>query len=265
MTTSLDQFSKAVAAVVAAAAPSVVGVGRTGSGVVVGDGLIVTNAHNLRPEIVVFFEDGRALDAEIAGVDLEGDLAVLSADTGGSPCLAWAEDGPALGEVVVGLSRPGGKSLRAGAGFVSGTGLAFRGPGREHRDRGTGAQRAPRLGDPPGGPVVNANGQLVGINTHRKGDGFYLALPLSAGLKGRVESLARGEVPHRVRLGVALAPAGVARRLRQAVGLPHRDGLLVHAVEPDGAAARAGVRQGDLIVSVGGRPVSSLEDLGLGP
>ena len=84
MTTSLDQFSKAVAAVVAAAAPSVVGVGRTGSGVVVGDGLIVTNAHNLRPEIVVFFEDGRALDAEIAGVDLEGDLAVLSADTGGA-------------------------------------------------------------------------------------------------------------------------------------------------------------------------------------
>ena len=260
MATSLDQFSKAVAAVVAAAAPSVVGVGRTGSGVVVGDGLIVTNAHNLRPEIVVFFEDGRALDAEIAGVDLEGDLAVLSVETAGGPCLAWAEDGPALGEVVVGLSRPGGKGLRAGAGFVSGTGLAFRGP---EGSTVTGAleHSAPLARGSSGGPVVNANGQLVGINTHRKGDGFYLALPLSAGLKGRVEALARGEVPHRVRLGVALAPAGVARRLRQAVGLPHRDGLLVHAVEPDGAAARAGVRQGDLIVSFGGGPVSSLEDL----
>jgi serine protease Do len=53
----------------------------------------------------------------------------------------------------------------------------------------------------------------------------------------------------------------MARRLRHAVGLPERDGLLVHAVEPEGAAARAGVRRGDLIVSVGGQPVGSAGQL----
>ncbi len=101
----------------------------------------------------------------------------------------------------------------------------------------------------------------MGINTHREGEGFYLALPVGADLKARIDALARGEVPRRVRLGVALAPPKLARRVRNAVGLPDRDGLLVHAVEPDGPADRAGLRRGDLIVSVGGQPVGSAGEL----
>lgn len=76
-----------------------------------------------------------------------------------------------------------------------------------------------------------------------------------------MDTLARGEAPRRVRLGVALAPPKVARKLRHAVGLPQRDGLLVHAVEENGPADRAGVRRGDLIVSVGGQPVATVEEL----
>ena len=76
-----------------------------------------------------------------------------------------------------------------------------------------------------------------------------------------MEALARGESPRRVRLGVALAPPKVARKLRHAVGLPERDGLLVHAVEENGPADRAGIRRGDLIVSVGGQPVTTVEEL----
>jgi S1-C subfamily serine protease len=68
-------------------------------------------------------------------------------------------------------------------------------------------------------------------------------------------------VPERRRLGVALAPPGAARHLRQAVGLPPRDGLLVRGVDPEGPAARAGVRAGDLLVSAAGRGLSSVEDL----
>jgi S1-C subfamily serine protease len=88
-----------------------------------------------------------------------------------------------------------------------------------------------------------------------------LALPATSELKARVDALARGESPRRVRLGVALAPPKVAGRLRRAVGLPDRDGLLVHAVEEGGPADRAGIRRGDLIVSVGGQPVATVEAL----
>jgi len=260
MGTPLGEFSKAAAEVIAGAAPSVVGVGRSGSGVVVGDGLIVTNAHNLRGEIAVTFADGRVATAAVAGADLDGDLAVLTVDTAGSPAVPWSPGQVALGEVVIGLSRPGGGGLRAGVGFVTGLSLAFRGP--EGRTV-TGAleHSAPLARGSSGGPVVDSEGRLVGVNTHRSGEGFYLALPATSELKARVDALARGESPRRVRLGVALAPPKVAGRLRRAVGLPDRDGLLVHAVEEDGPADRAGIRRGDLIVSVGGQPVATVEAL----
>ena len=77
----------------------------------------------------------------------------------------------------------------------------------------------------------------------------------------RVDALSRGEVPRRPRLGIAIAPPRVARRLRQSVGLPERDGLLVHAVEEGGPADRAGIRQGDLIVRVAGTEVTTVDEL----
>jgi S1-C subfamily serine protease len=262
MAASLSEFSGQVADVVAAASASVVGVGRAGSGVIVGDGLVVTNAHNLRGEVVVTFGDGTASAATVAGADVDGDLAVLAVDTAGRPALDWAsaEGGPRLGQAVIGLSRPGGRSLRAGVGFISGLDVAFRGP---EGSTVTGAleHSAPLARGSSGGPVVDTDGHLVGVNTHREGEGFYLALPASTALKARVDSLARGETPRRVRLGVALTPPKAAQRLRHAVGLPPRDGLLVHAVAADGPAARAGIRSGDLIVSVGDTSVASVEDL----
>jgi serine protease Do len=263
MGTPLGEFSKAAADVIAGAAPSVVGVGPAGSGVVIGDGLVVTNAHNLRGEIAVTFEDGRVATATVAGADLDGDLAVLSVDTAGSPALAWSNGEVALGEVVIGLSRPGGGSLRAGVGFVTGLGIAFRGPGGRTVS-GALEHSAPLARGSSGGPVVDSEGRLVGVNTHRSGEGFYLALPVGADLKARVDALGRGESPRRVLLGVALAPPKVARKLRHAVGLPERDGLLVHAVEESGPADRAGIRRGDLIVSVGGQPVTTVEELATG-
>ena len=260
MSTSLGDFSKAITDVIGAVQASVVGVGPAGSGVVVGEGLVVTNAHNVRGEVAVTFADGRVGTATVAGADLEGDLAVLSVDTGGAPTVPWSEGDVELGEVVIGLGRPGGRGLRAGVGFITGLGLSFRGP--EGRTvSGALEHSAPLAHGSSGGPVVDSDGRLVGINTHRPGEGFYLALPAGSELKSRVDALARGESPRRVRLGVALAPPKVARRLRHAVGLPQRDGLLVHAVEESGPADRAGIRRGDLIVSVSGTPVTTIEEL----
>ena len=112
-----------------------------------------------------------------------------------------------------------------------------------------------------GGPVVDARGNLVGIDTHRVGDGFYLALPADEELRARVEALSHGDVPRRPRLGIAVAPPRVARRLRQSVGLAERDGLLIHAVEEGGPADRAGLAQGDLVVRVAGTDVSTVDEL----
>jgi serine protease Do len=91
--------------------------------------------------------------------------------------------------------------------------------------------------------------------------GLLLALPADATLRARVDALARGEAPARPRLGVALAPPRAARRLRAAVGLPERDGLLVRAVEPDSPAAAAGLEPGDLLVAAGERPLQGYDEL----
>ena len=259
---TISELSNQLADAVAAASGSIVGVGHGGTGVIVADGLVVTNAHNLREQVEVFFPGSSRETATVPGADVDGDLAVLSVATGARPSLQWrpAEATPRLGEVVIGLSAPGGGALRAGVGFVSALDVAFRGPGGSTV---TGAleHTAPLARGSSGGALIDGEGRLLGINTHRQGDGSYLAIPVEAQLKERVEALSRGEVPRRPRLGVALAPPRAARRLRQAVGLPPREGLLVQAVDPHGAAARAGMRPGDLIVSVNGTAVASVDEL----
>lgn len=256
----LRELSAQLAAVVAGAAPSVVGVGPRGSGVVVAPGLVLTNAHNARGNTVVHFSDGREVQASLTGADTDGDLAVLRAGTEGITPLEWAPTAPSLGEIVVGLARPGGRGARAGVGFVSGSEMAFRGPeGRlvrgalEHT-----AQMAPGSS---GGPLVDIEGRLVGINTHRHREGAYLAIPAGAQLRARTDALAEGRQPQRRRLGVAIAHPRVAQKLRQAVGLPERPGLLVHDVDPEGPAAKAGLRRGDFIVAVNAQPVADADQL----
>ncbi|MBV9802417.1 MAG: serine protease, partial [Solirubrobacterales bacterium] len=112
-----------------------------------------------------------------------------------------------------------------------------------------------------GGPLVDGAGRLLGINAVRADGGLILAVPADRSTRERVELLSRGESPRRARLGVAVAPPRVARRLRRAVGLPERDGVLIRAVERGGAADRAGLERGDLIVTVGGRDLDRLETL----
>jgi serine protease Do len=112
-----------------------------------------------------------------------------------------------------------------------------------------------------GGPLVDGEGRLLGLNTLRLEGGLILALAADADLRSRVEALGRGETPQRRELGIALASPHAARRLRRAVGLPDRDGLLVQAVKEGSAAGHAGLERGDLLVAAAGRPLTSLDDL----
>lgn len=257
----LEELSAAVRSAAEKVGPSVVGVGAGGSGAVVGAGVVVTNAHNLRgEETVVTFADGRRAPGRAAGVDVDGDLAVVAVDTADAAALEWGTAPVGVGDAVLGCANPGGRGLRVSVGFVSATDVAFRGPGGR-KVAGALEHTAPLAHGSSGGPLVDSAGRLVGIDTHRIGDGFYLAVPADEDLQRRVGALGRGEVPRRPRLGIAVAPAQVARRLRRSVGLPERDGILVRAVEDGGAAAAAGITQGDLLVAVAGTPVGTVDEL----
>ena len=222
---------------------------------------MLTNAHNVRgSHATVTFADGRTAEGTVAGHDLDGDLAVIEADTGQAAALPWATAAPAIGTPVFALSNPGGRGLRVTFGTVSGIDRTFRGP-RGLRITGSLEHTAPLLPGSSGGPVLDAQGQLLGINTNRLGEGFYLAIPADEALRGRVDALARGESVRAPQLGIAITPGHVARRLRRAVGLPDTEGLLIRGVAEDSPAARAGLASGDLIVAAAGQPVRTVDDL----
>jgi serine protease Do len=261
----IQDLGTAIAEVAETAGRSTVGIGnrwRGGSGVVVENGKVLTNAHNLHgDEVRIFFADGREAAGSVVGADADGDLAVIAADTGDAPAIAWGEGGSlGIGTPVVAIGNPAGQGLRVTLGFVSGIGRAFRGP-RGRRVAGAVEHTAPLLPGSSGGPIVDGSGRLLGINTNRLGKGFYQAIAADDKLRERVAALGRGESPKRRYLGLGLAPAHVARRLRRAVGLPERDGLLVRDVEEGSPAAKAGIAQGDLIVEAAGKPIAAADDL----
>jgi serine protease Do len=221
----------------------------------------VTNAHNLRgDETTVTFGDGRRESGRVLGVDADGDLAVLAVETADASVLEWSRAVLAVGSPVLGVGFAPPAGARVTLGFVSAVGRSFRGPGGRRIGGGV-EHTAPLAPGSSGGPLLDADGRVVGINTNRLGEGFYLALPTDEALRERIDALGRGESTPRVRLGVAVAPPPVGRRLRRSVGLPEVDGLLVRAVEPGGLAARAGIREGDLIIEVAGSQAVDVDAL----
>jgi len=263
--TIFDEIGASIRQLAEGAGASVVGIGQrwgAGSGIVLAEGQVLTNAHNVRgDQVTVTFADGRTAEGSVAGHDIDSDLAVISVDTGETPVLPWASSASAeIGKPLFALANPGGRGLRVTFGFISGIERTFRGP-RGRRITGSLEHTAPLLPGSSGGPVLDADGHLLGINTNRLGEGFYLAIPADEALRGRADALARGETATSPRLGVAIAPGHVARRMRRAVGLPDSDGLLIREVVEGSPAASAGLASGDLIVAAAGQPARTPDDL----
>jgi S1-C subfamily serine protease len=254
----VEELSATIASVAERAGSSAVRVGggwRNGSGVVIAPGAVLTNAHNVRSEeVTVTFVDGSQQTGKLAGVDVDGDLAVISVDTGTATALDWSGTSAQLGSPVFAVTLNGGGSVRITHGFVSSVARAFRGP-RGRRISGSIEHTAPLAPGSSGSALLDADGKLLALNTNRIGGGFYLALPADESLRSRVAALQRGESVERPRLGIGIAPSWVARRMRRAVGLPDRDGVLVREVEPGSAADHAGIAEGDLLIEAAGREI----------
>jgi len=263
----LEELEETIQGAVERFGPAVIGLGQgwgRGSGFVIEPNRILTNAHNLRgDEVTVSFHDGRRETGRVVARDVDVDLAVIEADTAGIEPLQWTDEdleSLPIGRSVLALANPGGRGLRVTPGFVSSTARSLRGP-RRHRIAFAIEHTAPLPRGSSGRPLIDRAGRLLGVNSIRTDGGLILAIPADTATRERVEKLSRGESPQRVRLGVAIAPPRVARRLRRAVGLPERDGILIRAVERGSAADRAGLERGDLIVAAGGRELDRTDAL----
>ena len=264
----LQELQEAVAGAAETVGPSVVGLGRgwgRGSGVVTAAGVVLTNAHVLRgEEVAVSFADGRTEHGRVAGADPDLDLAAIAVDTGDAPPVAWDPERPGavgIGTPVFALANPGGRGLRATFGLVSATGRSFRGP-RGRRIGGSLEHTAPLPRGSSGGPLVDAEHQLLGLNSIRLEGGLILALPADAAMQRRAEALAPAARRRRPRLGIALAPA--ARRAPHARG--RRPARARRPARPRRRARtarrrRPGIERGDLLVGVDGQPLSSVDAL----
>jgi S1-C subfamily serine protease len=264
MAISLTDVSQALAAVVEAAGKSVVrvdarrGIPATGF-VWSAEGVIVTAHHVvMRPDdITVGLPDGQAVAGTLVGRDPSTDLAVLRVEASGlAPITLASFDRLGVGHVVLALGRPG-RTVMATLGIVSALGQSWRTPAGGELDRylQTDVVMYPGFS---GGPLVDASGQVLGLNTSALLRGVSLAVPAPS-LDSLVHTiLAHGHV-HRGYLGIGAQPARLPDALAAQVG--QETGLLVISVEPGSPAERGGLLMGDTLVTVDSEAVRHLDDL----
>lgn len=233
----------------------------SGAGVVWSEnGLVLTNYHVVaaagrRPAAVgVTLADGRAFDAEVVKGSQSLDLALLGLRGAGGLPAATSGDSDVLrvGELVFAIGHPWGRPGTVTAGVVSGLGVprrpGGRGWGSAARHIKSDAALAPGFS---GGPLLNARGEVVGINAMTFG---RTALSIQSNVAA---SWAAGSKDRRPRLGVGVVPVEMPEAQRPAEG--DASGLVVSSLEKGGPADEAGLRVGDILLGVAGVPPQSIE------
>ena len=258
------ELSKSLVETVARAAAAVVRVdgGRRGScsGVVwSADGAVVTANHGVEgeDEVEVGLPSGDTVAAAVVGRDPSTDLAVLRVGSaGGLAPAAWSDEPLAVGQLLLGLTRPG-RGPRAALGLVSRLGDGWRTPGGGRIDRYVEVDLAPHPGF-SGGLVLDLAGRAVGLSMAGFTRGAPLALPATTLRRVATALLAHGAL-RRGYLGVATLGVRLPPPLAAASGSP--EALLVSAVEDGSPAARAGLSVGDLLLALDGVPLREVGDL----
>lgn len=273
---ALDAYSRAVIGAVDRIGPAVVsiqvgtahrgrGQGGAGSGVVITpDGYLLTNQHvvNGAARVRIEFLEGRAVEAELVGEDAATDLAVVRAQASGLPSATVVAGEPLrVGQLAIAVGNPFGFQSTVTAGVVSALGRALR--SRHGRlIEGIVQHTAPLNPGNSGGPLVDAAGRVVGINTAiialAQGIGFAVPAPTAQWVLSEI--LAHGRV-RRAYLGVSGRDRPLDRRLVVALGLPMSSAVEIMSVDPDGPAARTDLRAGDLIVAAGEVSIDGIDAL----
>jgi len=255
----LTKFSEQISAAAAQAGASVVTVHARrripSSGVFWRDGVVVTVDHAIQHEegITVLSSGGKRIEAKLAGRDAATDLAILKTEASAGSVPQFGDPTQLkLGNLVLALGRTRQGNLVASSGIIGG--LA----GESRTWRGGRLDQSIRLDLElypgfSGGPLVNVEGKILGINTSGLGGGRPMAIPAATVNRTLDELLAKGYVA-RPYLGAALQPVRIPESLRARLK-SNAGGLIVLHVETGGPAEQAGIVLGDVIVELEGRPV----------
>jgi S1-C subfamily serine protease len=274
----LDAYSNAVIGVVDQVGPAVVSVtvdgrrngdrrapGGSGSGVVfTPDGYVLTNAHVVRNSVSrrVAMTDGTVAQADIIGVDLPTDLAVIRFEGRHAPHAEFGDSSALrVGQLVIAIGNPLGFASTVSAGVVSALGRTMRSQGGRLMENIIQSDVALNPGN-SGGPLVDSRGRVVGINTAMilGAQGLSFSVPSNTARWVVAQLMTRGSV-RRGWLGLVGENRPIGRRLARGLGIENASGVQVADVAPGAPAEKAGLQPGDIIVRIEEAAVSSVDDI----